>query len=172
MIYGLPNRIISNILSEFFKHEHLSKMLYYVEKEYEKEDVLKLNKVSWGKELVQKCIFNDKRIPIVLKHTGAFMSLRIFDYYPMNKKDMYEVLVDIDMITHKECQKTIHGSRDACILAMVHESLSDWKLNNAIGRADILSTYDIRDLDSEYSGYTVKVKVQGFSQKPSSELPR
>lgn len=160
MLYGLPNIIMSELASELYKHPHLSKFLFYVEKEYENENLLKQKPISWSK-LINKSFFCGRRIPIVLTNTGAYLSFRVYDYKPMNKRDMYYVTIDIDIITHKDCQYTIHGGRDACILAMVHEVLQNY-LKHSIGKGDIINTYDIRDIDPEYQGYTVKIELEGF----------
>lgn len=162
-MYGLPNRSMTELSKQLFKHEHLSKMLFYTDKQYETEDILSQKKVSWSK-LVDKNIFIGKRVPIILKESGAFISFRVFDYYPHNKQGMYNVEIDIDVIVHKDCMKTIHGTRDITIVTMIHEALADVDLAG-IGECTFLNTYDIRDLDAEYVGYTNKVRVLGFAKK-------
>lgn len=161
-VYGLPNRVMTDLSSQLFKHEHLSKMLYYTDKQYENEDILIQKKVSWSK-LKDKNIFVGRRIPIVLKLSGAFISFRVFDYYPYNKNGIYNIEIDIDVIVHQDCMKTIHGTRDITIVTMIHEALQD-KTLTGIGECSILNTYDIRDLDAEYSGYSIRVKVEGRLQ--------
>lgn len=159
-VYGLPNRVMTDLSSQLFKHEHLSKMLYYTDKQYENEEILAQKKISWSK-LKNKNVFIGKRIPIVLKSSGAFMSLRVFDFYPHNENGIYNVEVDIDVIVHQDCMQTIYGTRDITIVTMIYEALTD-KTLTGIGKCSILNMYDIRDLDAEYSGYTVKVKTKGM----------
>lgn len=161
-VYGFPSRAMTDLSSQLFKHEHLSKMLFYTDKQYETEDILSQKKVSWSK-LKDKNIFIGRRIPIILKQSGAFISFRVYDYYPHNKQGMYNVEIDIDVIVHQDCMKTIHGTRDAVIMTMIHEALEDADLTG-IGECSLLNTYDIRDLDAEYCGYTNKVRIVGMSK--------
>lgn len=165
-IYGLPNRVMTNLSAQLFKHEHLSKMLYYTDKKYETEDILNQKKVSWSK-LKDKNIFIGRRIPLVLKESGAFISFRVFDYYPHNKQGIYNVEIDIDVIVHQDCMKTTHGTRDITMVAMIHEALANADLTGIAKKCDIGNTYDIRDLDAEYNGYTCKVKIEGFTKDNS-----
>lgn len=161
-VYGLPNKVMASISTQLFKHEHLSKMLYYTSKEYTTQDIIAQKKVSWSK-LKNKNIFIGRRVPIVLNISGAFISFRVFDYYPHNQADLYNVEVEIDVIVHKDCMDTIHGTRDIAIVTMIHEALYQKDLEG-IGKCDILSTYDIRDLTAEYSGYTIRLRAKGINK--------
>lgn len=161
VIYGLPSRVMAELSSQLFKHEHLSKMLFYTDKKYEKESILNQKKISWSK-LKDKNIFVGRRVPIVLKISGAFISFRVFNCYPHSTgAGIGNVEIDVDIIVHKDCLNTIHGARDIVIVEMVNEALMNIDMST-LGRVKVLETYDIRDIPIEYSGYTVKFMVQGF----------
>lgn len=161
MLYGLPNRVMTNLSMQLFKHEHLSKFLHYTAIEYKTKNILLEEKVS-ASELVDKNIFVGKRVPIIIGMSGAYISFRVYDYYPgYGGKDTYNVEVDIDIIVHKDCQDTIHGTRDITLVTMVHEALRDERLTG-IGKCRLGNAYDIRDLDVGYSGYTVRASIKGF----------
>lgn len=161
-IYGLPNRMTSQIMIALLEHEHLSKMLYYTGEKYTKNDILIEEPVSWVK-LIGKNIFIGKRIPLTMNDSQAYMAFRVYNYKPTGKtakNSIYEIIVDIDIIVHEGCQKTIHGTRDGCMLAMVHEALTSSILEDAIGEIDIQGSYDLRDIPADYSGYTCRIIAQ------------
>lgn len=161
-IYGLPNRVMTSLSSKLFENENLSKMLYYTDKKYENLPILNEKRVSFS-TLKGNHIFIGRRVPVVLKKSGAFVSFRVFNYYQHNKNGIYIVEIDIDTIVHQDCMNTTIGTRDITIATMIIDSIENSDLSG-IGKCDITSTYDIRDLDAEYNGYTTRVRIEGYKK--------
>lgn len=102
-----------------------------------------------------------------MKQVGAFLDIRVNRYQPrLNKKSpttIKYVEVDIDVLCHTECQRTLRGTRDITIIALLQEALEKEELTG-ISEVDITSVTEILGLDADYSGYTLKLTILGYNQ--------
>ncbi len=165
--YGLPNRIISELSAKIFENPKLLKYIYYTDKEHEYIDLFTLETPDIQK-LIDKHIFIGRRIPHLMKKVGAFIDIRVNRYQPRtNKKSslfIKYVEIDIDVLCHIECQTTLRGTRDITIVTLLQETLEKESLTGISENIEITSVTEILGLDADYSGYTVKIRVEGFNQ--------
>ena len=103
-----------------------------------------------------------------MKKVGAFVDIRVNRYQPrLNKKNptvIKYVEVDIDVLCHTDCQRTLRGTRDITIITLLQETLESESLVGIGGNIEITSVTEILGLDASYSGYTMKVQIVGFNQ--------
>lgn len=103
-----------------------------------------------------------------MKKVGAFLDIRVNRYQPrLNKKSptlIKYVEVDIDVLCHVECQRTLRGTRDITIVTLLQETLENEGLTGIGENIEITSVTEILGLDADYNGYTVKIQVKGFNQ--------
>lgn len=170
MVYGLPNRVISELSAKIFESPKLMNYIYYTGKEYENTDLFTLEPPS-ANDVVDKYVFIGRRIPNLMKQVGAFLDIRVNSYAPLtvnfakkSPKLIKYVDVDIDVICHADCQKTLRGTRDITIVTLLQEILETSDLTGIAEGAEIISVYDILGLNADYSGYTLKIRVTGFNQ--------
>lgn len=165
--YGLPNKVISELSAKIFEYPWLLNYIYYTGKEYENVDLLTL-KPPKASNLIDKNIFIGRRIPLLMKKVGAFVDIRVNRYQPLlNKKSpklIKYVEVDIDIICHEDCQRTLRGTRDITIVTLLQEALENQGLTGIADSIEITSVTEILGMNVEYSGYTVKIQITGFSQ--------
>lgn len=165
--YGLANRVVAEIGAKIFDNPNLLKYIYYTNKEYQDIDIFTLETPEIH-ELIDKYIFIGRRIPILMKKVGAFVDIRVNRYQPrLNKKSptvIKYVEVDIDVLCHTECQRTLRGTRDITIVTLLQETLENERLTGIADNIEIISVTEILGLDASYSGYTVKIQVVGFNQ--------
>lgn len=165
--YGLANRIVGEIGTKIFDSPNLLKYIYYTDKEHQDVDIFTLETPDIH-ELIDKYIFIGRRIPVLMKKVGAFVDIRVNRYQPrLNKKSptlIKYVEVDIDVLCHKDCQRTLRGTRDITIVTLLQEILEKESLTGIADNTEIVSVTEILGLDANYSGYTMKIQVIGFNQ--------
>ena len=166
LIYGLPNRVVAELTAKLFESSKLLNYIYYTGKEYENVDLFSLETPSTNK-LVDKNIFIGRRIPNLMKQVGAFVDIRVNRYEPMlgqkSRKIIKYVEVDIDILCHVDCQKTLRGTRDITIVTLMQEILENEELTG-IGEVEIRTVTEILGLNTDYNGYQLKIIVKGFNQ--------
>lgn len=165
--YGLANRIVSEISAKIFENPKLLNYIYYTDKELKDVDLFTLETPDIH-DLIDEYIFIGRRIPLLIKKVGAFLDIRVNRYQPrLNKKSstvIKYVEVDIDVLCHTECQRTLRGTRDITIVTLLQETLENENLSGIAENIEITSVTELLGLDSNYSGYTVKLTVYGFNQ--------
>lgn len=165
--YGLPNRVISELMAKIFESDNLLKYIYYTGMEHEDIDIFALDRPPTT-ELVDKHIFIGRRIPNLMKQVGAFMDIRVNRYEPLpNKKSslyIKYVEVDIDVLCHVDCQKTVRGTRDITIITLLQEALENSDLTGIASGVEITSLTEILGLHQDYNGYQLKIRITGFNQ--------
>ena len=164
--YGLPNRVISELMAKIFESDNLLKYIYYTGKEHEDIDIFSLKRPP-SSELIDKHIFIGRRIPNLMKQVGAFVDIRVNRYEPIlgqkSRKIIKYVEVDIDILCHIDCQKTLRGTRDITIVTLMQEILENEELTG-IGEVEIRTVTEILGLNTDYNGYQLKIIVKGFNQ--------
>lgn len=165
--YGLPNRVISELCAKIFESPKLLNYIYYTGKEYEDVDLFSLEPPN-ANDLVDKHIFIGRRIPRLIREVGTFLDIRVNRYEPQNNKRSARLLkyveVDIDILCHTDCQKTLRGTRDITIVTLLQEILENEDLTGIAEGVEITSVTNILGLNADYDGYTLKIKVIGFNQ--------
>lgn len=159
--------MMSEISAKIFASPKLLNYIYYTGVEYEDIDLFTLETPS-AIELIDKYIFIGRRIPNLMKQVGAFLDIRVNRYQPrVNQKSsriIKYVEVDIDVLCHIDCQKTARGTRDITIITLLQEALENEGLTGIGEHVEITSVTEILGLDASYSGYTLKLTIEGFNQ--------
>ena len=159
--YGFANRCLSEVNAQMMGSEDLCKFLYYTQDgEYDK--FLDKPKPSPNK-IIDKHIYTGRRVPDILHRSGAYICSRVVNYAPLRRNSEVMKLVEIEImvIVHDSCEKTIYGTRDISIITAIEEAL-DEKSISGVGKCVVTNVVDIDGLPIEYSGYYLLVEVQGF----------
>lgn len=164
-LIGLPNRVVNSISNILLNDPRVINFLYYTSKEDEYAEILD-KEVPPSSTLIDKNFFIGRRIPIPITDVGAFLSVRTATYRPdyMNHGDYIKLAqIDISIICHKDCQRTLYGTRDITLVALIQDALSKKDLSGIADHYRIISVSDILGLHVDYSGYTIKLEITGFS---------
>lgn len=159
--YGFANRCLSEITAQILNNEDLCKFVYYTQGgEYDK--FLEKEKPT-ASQLIDKHIYTGRRVPDILHRSGAYICTRVTNYAPLKKSSevMKMIEVEVMVITHEDCDKTLYGTRDVSIVTAIEEALDDKKISG-VGKCVVTGVTDIAGLPVEYSGYYLFVEVQGF----------
>lgn len=171
-VYGLPNRVISEVVGKIFESPRVLNYIYYTGKEYENIDLFSLEQPRLS-ELVDKHIFIGRRIPHLMKQVGAFLDIRVNRYEPQLTKKSFKTLkyveVDIDILCHVDCQRTLRGTRDITIVTLLQEIFENASLGGISESVEITSVTEILGLDADYNGYQLKITVVGYNQGTYNE---
>lgn len=166
-VYGLANRCIAEIGAKILESPNLLNYIYYTGKEYENTDLFTLEPPS-ANDLVDKYIFIGRRIPNIMKQVGAFLDIRVNRYQPRlgqkSARTIKYVEVDIDILCHVDCQRTLRGTRDITIVTLLQEILENADLTGIATNAEITTVTEILGLDSNYCGYQLKITIEGYNQ--------
>ncbi len=159
--YGFANRCLSEVTANMLNNEELCKFLYYTQggenKKKKKKETPRANKI------IDKNIYTGRRVPDILHRTGAYVCTRVQSYAPLrrNSEVMKVVEIEVMVIVHDNCAKTLYGTRDVCIITAIEEALDEQKISG-VGKCVVTGVTDINGLPVEYSGYYLFVEVQGF----------
>ena len=103
-----------------------------------------------------------------MKQVGAFLDIRVNRYQPRlsqkSARTIKYVEVDIDILCHVDCQRTLRGTRDITIVTLLQEILENADLTGIATNAEITTVTEILGLDSNYCGYQLKVSIDGYNQ--------
>lgn len=159
--YGFANRCLSEVTAQMLGHEDLCKFLYYT-KNGSNDKFLTKEKPN-ANQLIDKCIYTGRRVPDILHQSGAYVCTRVSNYAPLRKSSEVMKMVEIEVmiIVHDDCAKTIYGTRDVSIATAIEQALDEQKING-VGKCVVTGVTDIQGLPVEYSGYYLFVEVQGF----------
>ena len=161
-ICGFPNRVISEMVAEILQNQNIVKFLSYAS--VENEDVLSNPPIEDSSVLLDSNIFVGRRLPYILGGTGAYITLRMGDLRPSTykSKKVKTTVIDVIIIVHNKCQKTLNGARDIALVSMMQSLFEDKKLGG-VGDCKIVRTADMNGLPVEYSGYNVICEVQSYN---------
>ena len=161
-IRGFPNKAIAEMVSELLQQQDILKFLAYTD--IEGEDILSKPTIDDPSELLDKNIFVGRRLPYILGSIGAYITLRMGDLRPTTSKNkkVKTTTIDVFIIVHNSCQKTLNGSRDIALVSDV-QSLFENKQLGGVGDCRIVRTADMMGLPVEYSGYNVICEIQSYN---------
>lgn len=103
-----------------------------------------------------------------MKEVGAYVDVRVNRYEPLygNKSSrlVKYVEIDIDVLCHTDCQKTVRGTRDITIITLLQEAIENEDLTGIADGVEITSVTEILGLEASYCGYQLKITIKGFNQ--------
>lgn len=171
--YGLPNRINSELCAKILESPKLLNYIYYTDKENQYDDLFALTPPN-SSDIIDKFLFIGRRPPIFIKEVGAYVSIRTNRYEPLTNNKSIKIIkyveINIDVICHRDCQKTTRGTRDITIITLLQEALENECLTGIADSVEIVSTTQILGLPVEYDGYQLKIRVTGFNQGLYDEI--
>ena len=165
MLYGFPTLVINNIVSTLLSDELITKVLYYTDSE-EYEDLLeKPNLENPYQELYKKKIFMHRRIPDILKESGAYIVINMSDYRPYRQgsKFIKTTTLKINVFCHEKVMYTAHGVRDMVIATRIVDLLENTSLGG-LGRMSVVRTVPISGLNKEYSGFEIVLACESIER--------
>lgn len=166
MIRGFPDKLMLKISNMIMLDKDINKVLFY-NKEQNK-DLYTLPSVNNPiSTLKDDKVFIDRRIDKVLKESdiSIFINLANDESYSRNyqrSRFFRTCKIEIGVICHRDCRKTLNGTREGIVINKIIELLSNAKLGG-IGEAYLEPFTQMYNMPFEYTGYSTKLSVDYFN---------
>ena len=161
-LIGLSNRIMNDMVGALLSSQEVCKLLTV----YDDVDILEeedLNNTYW---LFNKHIFINRRVPQLLDKVGAYVTIRMSDCRDRSTsktKILEEGYIEVYIIIHNSILHTQNGSRDVALVSFIKDILGDENLST-LGKVSIEEVKDIYQLPTDYAGYSISFKYDGYKQ--------
>lgn len=163
-LYGLPNRVLSEIATKLMNNQDFAKLLYYKLLGEDDDDLFSMpdieNPIS---VLSKKQVFISQKSPKLLKEEDVTVAISLNDMrnYTSNSKNIKTIELEILIISHVNCNDTPNGARDIAIVAAI-ESILENNNVSSIGKCKLARVNPLYGLPSEFNGYGMIIRVDGF----------
>lgn len=161
-LIGLSNRIMNEIVGVLLSSQEICKLLTI----YEDVDIFEVDDLDNTHLLFNKYIFVNHRIPELLNNVGAYITVRMTncgDRSTSKTKVLEEGVIEIYVIVHNSILHTQHGSRDSALVSLIKDALGS-EVVSTLGKVHIYDAKDIYQLPTDYSGYSIPCKYDGYRQ--------
>lgn len=163
-LYGLPNRVLSEIATELMSNQDFAKLMYYKTVGEDDDDIFELPDIENPVRVLSKTqVFISQKSPKLLKTEDITVAISLNDMrnYTSNSKNIKTIEVEILVITHLKCNDTPNGARDIAVVAAIEDILDDAKVSS-IGKCKLVRVNPLYGLPAEFCGYSVVIRVDGF----------
>ena len=152
MLYGNPNKIISEVGTKLMNNQRFAKLLYYADKEgYEYVDTDELPDVNNPIEaLKNQKVFYNRRFNKNYKKADAGVYIRMGEFTLKESKVLDKSFIEVGVVCHINYLETINGNRNLCLIDTIQKVID----NNMryVGNLKFVRALPIRDLPVEYEG--------------------
>ena len=167
IIKGFPDRMILKISNMIMLDPEINKILYYNKEK--SEDIYSLPEVKNPISLLKdEKVFMDRRVGKVQKESdiSVFIDLTNDESYLRRyerSRFFRTCKIEIGVICHENCRKTINGIREDMIIKKIIELLSNVKFEGGIGEAYLEPVAQLYNLPYGYNGYSTKLSIDYFA---------
>lgn len=162
IIRDFPSLLTMKISNMIMLDSEINKMLYY--NEVNDKDIYSLDEVSNPiGELKDKKVFIDKRVDKVWKESDISVFINISNDIPYSrnyKKSRFirTCEIEIGVICHTDCRKTINGLRESIVFNRIKELLYKNDSLGTVGEIQWGSTNQMYNTQYGYIGYSTKIE--------------
>lgn len=162
IIKGFPNKLMLRISNIIMMDQELNKLLYY--SDVKDKDIYSLpildNPIS---ELKDIKVFIDRRIDKVFKKSDICIYINLANDEPYTRfrttsRFFRTCKIEIGVICHADCRKTLNGTREVIIMNRVKELLCNSNLSG-VGEASVEPITSLYNMPYEFNGYSTKLSV-------------
>lgn len=164
MLYGNPNKIISEVGTKLMNDQRFAKLLYYANQEgYDYVDTDELPEVKNPiQKLKNKKVFYNRRFNKNFAEADAGVYIRMGEFTLKNSKVLDRSFIEIGVVCHLECLETINGNRNLCLIDTIQKVID----NNMryVGNLKFIRALPIRDLPIEYEGFNIILEIVDYNE--------
>lgn len=168
IIRDFPSRLIIKIANLIMLDSEINKMLYY--NKVNDKDIYSLDDVvNPIGVLKDNKVFMDRRIDKVWKESdiSVFVNLSKDAPYSRNytkSNKIRTVEVEIGVICHNNCRKTINGFRDSAVFNRIKMVLCEDESVQGLKGIRWGETTQMYNMPQDYMGYSTKILVDYFGK--------
>ncbi len=163
MLYGNPNKIISDVGVKLMNNQRFAKLLYYADKEgYEYKDIDSLPDIENPiMKLKDKKVFYNRRFNTTYKKADAGVYIRMGEFSLKESKFLDRSYIEIGVVCHIKYLDTINGNRNLCLIDTIQKVVD----NNMryVGNLRFIRALPIRDLPVEYEGFNIVLEIIDYN---------
>lgn len=163
MLYGNPNKIISEVGTKLMSDQRFAKLLYYANKEgYDYVDIDELPEVENPIATLKNTkVFYGRRLDKIFKKADAGVFIRMGEFSLKNSTFTDRSYIEIGVVCHNKYMDTINGDRNLCLIDTIQKVID----NNMryIGDLKFIRAIPIRDLPIEYEGYCMVMEILDYN---------
>ncbi|WP_300449275.1 hypothetical protein [Fusobacterium sp.] len=164
MLYGNPNKIISEVGTKLMLDQRFAKLLYYADQEgYDYIDTDKLPDVEKPIEkLKNNKVFYNRRFNKTYKTADVCVYIRMGEFTLKGSKVLDKSYIEIGVVSHVKYLDTINGNRNLCLIDTIQKVID----NNMryVGNLRFIRALPIRDLPVEYEGFNIILEITDYNE--------
>lgn len=162
MLYGNPNRIISEVGTRLMNNQRFAKLLYYADKKgYDYIDIDELPDVENPIEtLKNNKVFYGRRFGKIYKSADAGVYIRMGEFSLESSKFIDRSYIEIGVVCHEKYLDTLNGDRNLCLIDTIQKVIDDMRY---IGDLKFRRALPIRDLPVEYEGFYMAIEILDYN---------
>lgn len=166
IIRDFPNRLMLKLSTLMMMDNELNKMLYY--SDVKDKDIYTLpDVVNPVSELKEVKVFMNRRIDKVFKESDICVYINLSNDEPYSRrysksKSYRTCKIEIGVICHDDCRKTLNGTREVIIMDRIKEVLSTANLGG-IGDTELDPISTLYNMPHQFSGYSTKLVMDYFA---------
>lgn len=161
MLYGLENRMISEITSKLILDNVFNKMVFY---KFETSDITKLPDLEYPFDQLKNQIFKDRRPSKILKEQDVCVFIYLDDSrnFSVRSNKIKTVWIKVGFIVHQKCSVTESGIRESAMISRIQYLMERTEFKYAIGRCKCEKPIKLNGLPVGWNGYEIAVKLDGW----------
>lgn len=166
IIKDYPSRLIIKIANTIMLDSEINKMLYY--NNINDKDIYSLEEVvnPIGK-LKDDKVFIDRRIEKIWKDSDISVFINLLKDAPYSRnytksRRIRTVEIEIGVICHSNCRKTINGFRDSIVFNRIKTVICENETLQGIKGVAWGETIQMYNMPKDYMGYSTKILVDYF----------
>lgn len=166
IIKDFPNRYMIKVANAIMLDDEINKMLYYY-KEKDKDIYSLLPVENPVSKLRDDKVFIDRRIEKVCKEGDISVFINMYSNTPYTKnftksKYIKNLKVEIGVVCHTSCRKTLNGSREVIVFNRIAELLTERSDLHGVGEVEVESTRQMYNMPHEFTGYSIIISLEYF----------
>lgn len=164
MLYGNPNKIISEVGTKLMNDQRFAKLLYYAKKEgYDYHDIDDLPDVENPiAKLKNEKVFYGRRLDKIYKQADVGVFIRMGEFSLRKSTFTDKSFIEVGVVCHNKYLDTINGDRNLCLIDTIQKVID--KNMRYIGDLKFVRALPIRDLPIEYEGYYMILEILDYNE--------
>lgn len=160
ILYGLENKMMSEVLSTLMLDNEFNKLVYY---KFEKGDILKLPDLEEPFTQLKEQMFKNRRPMKNLTEDDVCVFIYLDDdRNRVRSKKIKTVWIKIGFIVHENCSKTQNGVREVSMIHRIIEIMESTQFNSAIGKCKCEKPGKLYGLPYQWNGYEISIRLDGW----------
>lgn len=161
MLYGLENKLISEVTSKLIMDNIFNKLVYY---KFETGDIKIFPDLEMPYVALKNQIFKNRRPSKILTEQDVCVFIYLDDTrnFDVRSRKIKTVWIKIGFLVHEKCSVTNNGIRESAMISRIQYLMEKTDFKYAIGKCKCEKPIKLNGLPIEWNGYEIPVKLDGW----------